>query len=172
MSVLDQIKSRRNRTKVPPRDITLVKSSQESTFLSEGESKDEVMSTTREVNTDSSAEPPAASLSPDPEPIEEAEVSTGTGITNIIDQIQAELDQFPDISRRSNIRVEAHLLKRLEQTCSEHKITLETFLEAAYVLFESNQNIQQPIIEEAQQRKGDRRRAGKLRQDLARLKTY
>ena len=167
MSILDNIKSGRKRAKVPPRDTSLVKADRETTSLSEHDepSTDQVEANydkphSSKLPTEEKSNTPATAPEPNPTPI------------SIVDQIQAELAQFPEIARRSNIRVDAALLKRLEQTCSSYKITLETFLEAAYTLFETNPEIQKNIIEEAQKRKSDRRRAGKLRQDLARLKTY
>lgn len=91
---------------------------------------------------------------------------------NPVNAIETELNSLPEIARRSNIRIEAKLLEQAEQDFKKERITLETFFEAAYALVEQSPELKKQIFDEARSRKKGRDRAGQLRRDLARLRSY
>lgn len=91
---------------------------------------------------------------------------------NPVNAIESELNSLPEIARRSNIRIDAKLLEQAEQDFKKERITLETFFEAAYALVEQSPELKKQIFSEARLRKKGRERAGQLRRDLARLRSY
>jgi hypothetical protein len=100
------------------------------------------------------------------------EISENQARLNPISAIESELNELPEIARRSNIRVEANLLEQAEQDFKKERITLETFFEAAYSIAMQSPDLKQKIFTEARSRKKLRDRAGQLRRDLARLSSY
>ena len=78
-----------------------------------------------------------------------------------------EIDNLPQISKRLAVRLEDELRDQLEMLCKYEKITPETFLEAAFVICQSNPGTMAMIMAEAKDRYGRRKMAGELR----RLKT-
>ena len=78
-----------------------------------------------------------------------------------------EIDNLPQISKRLAVRLEDELRDQLEMLCKYEKITPETFLEAAFVICQSNPGTMALIMAEAKDRYGRRKMAGELR----RLKT-
>lgn len=83
------------------------------------------------------------------------------------EELQSELDDLPQISKRLAVRLEDDLRKQLETLCKDEKITPETFLEAAFVVCQSNPGTMAMIMSEAKERYAKRKIAGELR----RLKT-
>ncbi len=65
------------------------------------------------------------------------------------------------------MRLEDELRDQLEMLCKYEKITPETFLEAAFVICQSNPGTMAMVMAEAKDRYGKRKMAGELR----RLKT-
>ena len=78
-----------------------------------------------------------------------------------------EVDNLPQISKRLAVRLEDELRDQLEIVCKYEKITPETFLEAAFVICQSNPGTMAMVMAEAKDRYGKRKMAGELR----RLKT-
>lgn len=78
-----------------------------------------------------------------------------------------ETDNLPQISKRLAVRLEDELRDQLEMLCKYEKITPETFLEAAFVVCQSNPGTMAMVMAEAKDRYGKRKMAGELR----RLKT-
>lgn len=78
-----------------------------------------------------------------------------------------EIDNLPQISKRLAVRLEDELRDQLEMLCKYEKITPETFLEAAFVVCQSNPGTMAMVMTEAKDRYGKRKMAGELR----RLKT-
>lgn len=78
-----------------------------------------------------------------------------------------EVEDLPQISKRLAVRLEDELRDQLEMLCKYEKITPETFLEAAFVICQSNPGTMAMIMAEAKDRYGKRKMAGELR----RLKT-
>lgn len=86
---------------------------------------------------------------------------------NIQVELRTELDDLPQISKRLAVRLEDEIRKQLETLCKDEKITPETFLEAAFVVCQSNPGTMAMVMAEAKNRYAKRKMAGELR----RLKT-
>lgn len=97
---------------------------------------------------------------------------SGSLDSSVLKAIQAQLDTLPSVVRRSNIRIAEGVLERAEALFKKERITLETFFEAAYELASREPEIMMRVLDDAKRRKKDRDRAGQLKRDLARLKTY
>lgn len=89
--------------------------------------------------------------------------------TDAAASIEAQLEKLPEVTSRRSVRLEKSLFEELSTFCQQHGITMETFLEAGYVIASENRNLQSQIIAEAQRRMEDRKQAGKLRRVLAQL---
>lgn len=91
--------------------------------------------------------------------------------TDAAASIEAQLEKLPEVTSRRSVRLEKSLFEELSTFCQQHGITMETFLEAGYVVASEDRNLQSQIIAEAQRRMEDRKQAGKLRRVLAQLST-
>lgn len=81
--------------------------------------------------------------------------------------LTAELASFPPIAQKKvGVRLEEDILTQLEITCKENKITIETFLEAAFIACQEDPSIMNATIEDAQTRLARRKRAGTIRSIL------
>lgn len=81
--------------------------------------------------------------------------------------LTAELASFPPISQKKvGVRLEEEVLTQLETTCKENKITIETFLEAAFIACQEDPSIMNATIADAQTRLARRKRAGTIRSIL------
>lgn len=83
--------------------------------------------------------------------------------------LQQKLAQYPKTKRRSAIVIEEDIEAQITQYCRSHKITVETFLEAAWAISQSNQTTLKKITKEAQSRYNSRKEAGKLRRLITML---
>lgn len=83
--------------------------------------------------------------------------------------LQQKLAQYPKTKRRSAIVIEEDIENQITQYCRSHKITIETFLEAAWAISQSNQTTLKKITKEAQSRYNSRKEAGKLRRLITML---
>lgn len=86
---------------------------------------------------------------------------------NVQIELPPEIDDLPQISKRLAVRLEDEVRDQLEMLCKYEKITPETFLEAAFVVCQSNPGTMAMVMAEAKDRYGKRKMAGELR----RLKT-
>ncbi|MDV3002638.1 MAG: hypothetical protein N5P05_004293 (plasmid) [Chroococcopsis gigantea SAG 12.99] len=84
-----------------------------------------------------------------------------------IQQLQAELDNLPQIGKRLAIHLEQEIRANLLQLCDRQEITPETFIEAAYALFQENPDLVEPIVKDAKKRLKQRKRAGLIRRTLS-----
>lgn len=139
-SVLDRIRQNRQRAAVPTRDDTLITQVQHP----ESSQKTEIVNTLPEAK--------------DPTPP-----------SNTFEDLKAELAKIPDTNRHSAIVLEKELDQTLTRFCKDHRITLEVFLEAAWVHASSNPDAMAEILTEAKRRYGDRKKAGKLRRLITML---
>ena len=78
-------------------------------------------------------------------------------------ELKAELDKIPKTTRHSAIVLEKEVDQVLTRYCKENRITIEVFLEAAWIYASSNPSTMKKIVTEAKHRYDDRKRAGKLR---------
>lgn len=78
-------------------------------------------------------------------------------------ELKAELAKIPETTRHSAIVLEKEVDQLLTRYCKENRITIEVFLEAAWIHAASNPSTMKKIVTEAKRRYDDRKRAGKLR---------
>ena len=102
-------------------------------------------------------------------PTETAQVQMTS--TDAAASIEAQLAGLPEVTSRRSVRLEKSLFEVLSTLCQTHGITMETFLEASYVVASDDADLQSQIIVEVQRRMEDRKQAGKLRRVLAQLNT-
>lgn len=141
-SVLDRIRQNRQRPTVPTRDDTLITRVEQS-------------------------EPPQNSEIV--EAIPETKVSAAPSTSDTLEELKAELAKIPETNRHSAIVLEKELDQNLTRYCKDNRITIEVFLEAAWVHASSNPDAKSEILAEAKRRYADRKRAGKLRRLLTML---
>lgn len=142
-SVLDRIRQNRQRQAVPTRDDTLI---------------------TRVQQTESTPAPDAVETLP-----ETALVAAATTTNDALEELKRELAKIPETNRHSAIVLEKDLDQTLTHYCKDNRITIEVFLEAAWVHASSNPDVMEEILAEAKRRYGDRKRAGKLRRLITML---
>jgi hypothetical protein len=144
-NVLDRLRQNRQRTTVPPRNDTLIARAQP-------------------------AEPPTT-----PVPTPPAKVLTQATPAAMrpdpLAELRAELATIPSTHRHSAIVLDQDLDQQLTRYCKDHRITLEVFLEAAWVHAAAHPAALTEILTEAQRRYADRKRAGKLRRLITMLES-
>lgn len=142
-SVLDRIRQNRQRPAVPTRDDTLITRVEQS-------------------------EPPQNSEIV--EALPETKVSAAAPSTSdTLEELKAEIAKIPETNRHSAIVLEKELDQNLTRYCRDNRITIEVFLEAAWVHASSTPDAKEEILAEAKRRYADRKRAGKLRRLLTML---
>ncbi|MGR3279357.1 hypothetical protein ACSYAD_30280 [Acaryochloris marina NIES-2412] len=105
------------------------------------------------------------------ENLAEENKSTQKQLTNTHEDIEAnlsaELASFPPIAQKKvGVRLEEDVLAGLEATCKQNKITIETFLEAAFIACQQESLVMDATIADAQARLARRKRAGTIRSIL------
>lgn len=125
-SVLNRIRSSRQRAVVPPREDALL---------------------------------PVASQQLESQP---------NSLTNM-EQLKAELAKFPLTRRHSAIVLDQEIDQKLTRFCKDSGITVEVFLEAAWLKADSNPALMKEILVEAKRRYAARKQAGKLRRLITML---
>jgi len=144
-SILDRIRQNRNRTRVPQRDDVLVTKSPSNEQGSQLDNPDE-RETTKE-DTDASA-PTDATL----------------------EELKAQLAKFPQTRRHSAIVLDQDIDQELTRFCKGQGVTVEVFLEAAWLLTSAEPELMKVIMAEAKRRYKARKQAGKLRRLITMLK--
>ena len=138
-SILDKIRSNRKRTVVPSREDTLISPKQGSEPI---------------------AQPDNA----------ENEASKETANSNTtLEELKAELAKIPPTRRHSAVILDAEIDANLTRFCKEKGVTVEVFLEAAWLQAVSSPELMEKILVEAKSRYDSRKRAGKLRRLITML---
>ena len=138
-SILDKIRSNRKRTVVPSREDTLISPKQGS-------------------------EPIAK---PDHAENEASKETTNSHST--LEELKAELAKIPPTRRHSAVILDAEIDADLTRFCKEKGVTVEVFLEAAWLQAVSSSELMEKILVEAKSRYASRKRAGKLRRLITML---
>lgn len=141
-SVLDRIRQNRQRPAVPTRDDTLI-------------------SRVQQAETPQSLEVV--------ESLPETKVSAAPIINDALEDLKVELAKIPETNRHSAIVLETELDQSLTRYCKDNRITIEVFLEAAWVHTASDPKAMAEILTEAKRRYAERKRAGKLRRLITML---
>jgi hypothetical protein len=97
------------------------------------------------------------------------ESTTPPAINPILAALSEQIDALPQVAARRNIRLEATLDKALDRFCDNAGITIETFLEAAYLVCEQDADLRKSLLEVAGDRFQQRKEAGKLRRLYSQL---
>jgi len=142
-SVLDRIRQNRQRVAVPPRDDTL-------------------------INKVQPLEPPEEHKAVETL-LEAKESLNATSSNDALQELKAELAKIPETNRHSAIVLEKELDQNLTRYCKDNRVTVEVFLEAAWVHASSNPATKKEILAEAKRRYANRKRAGKLRRLMTML---
>jgi secreted trypsin-like serine protease len=147
-SILDQIRQKRHRTAVPPRDDVLLSKPQAPVHPEEPQATH--LAETTPI--------PITSTPPTQSP---------TGTT--LEELKAELAKFPETRRHSAIVLEKDLDQRLTRFCKDRGVTVEVFLEAAWTRAEDDPVLLEQIVTEAKHRYHTRKQAGKIRRLITML---
>jgi len=67
------------------------------------------------------------------------------------------------VAPRRNIRLEEHLDQEIERFVQEQNLTIETLLEACYLVIRDHEDLQKRVVAQASERLAERKEAGKLR---------
>jgi hypothetical protein len=138
-SILDQIRSNRKRTVVPSREDTLIAPKQESEQITQ-------------------------QSTPAKEPSKET-----TGDNSTLEELKAELAKIPPTRRHSAVVLDAEIDANLTKFCKEKGVTVEVFLEAAWLQAVASSELMEKILVEAKCRYDSRKLAGKLRRLITML---
>jgi hypothetical protein len=141
-SVLNRIRQNRHRAVVPSRNDTLITQVQP-TEASKG-----------------------ITALPEVDPL-----SNSMNTSNTLEELKAELTTIPETNRHSAIVLEKELDQTLTRYCKDNRVTVEVFLEAAWVYAAANPTAMEEILAEAKSRYADRKRAGKLRRLITMLES-
>ncbi len=141
-SVLDRIRQNRNRTRVPQRDDVLVSKSPSNEQESQLDNPDE-QETTKEDTAPTDA---------------------------TLEELKAQLAKFPPTRRHSAIVLDQDIDQELTRFCKDQGITVEVFLEAAWLLTSAEPELMKVTMAEAKRRYKARKQAGKLRRLITMLK--
>ena len=141
-NVLNQLRNKRNRPTVEPRQDALVKKVQAQAL--EQNARQQITPVTELVN-------PTASSS------------------DTLTELQAELEKYPETRRHSAIVLEKDLDQELTRFCKDKGITVEVFLEAAWTIASADNAIVEKITTEAKHRYDQRKRVGQIKRLITML---
>ncbi|MBD2296835.1 hypothetical protein H6G06_26000 [Anabaena sphaerica FACHB-251] len=154
-NVLNQLRNKRNRPTVPPRQDALVPKPQLEPQTPEQE-------TLMPANADD-----RDSLQPST-PVTEATNPTPASL-NSLPSLQAELEKYPETRRHSAIVLEKDLDHELTRFCKDRGITVEVFLEAAWTVASADSKLVEKITTEAKRRYDQRKRVGQIKRLITML---
>lgn len=140
-NVLNQLRNKRNRPTVEPRQDALVPKVQPQT----------------EQNS-----PQETSLVPATDNLTATPADT-------IAQLIAELEKYPETRRHSAIVLEKDLDQELTRFCKDRGITVEVFLEAAWTFASADNALKEKITTEAKHRYDQRKRVGQIKRLITML---
>jgi hypothetical protein len=162
-SILDKIRSNRKRTIVPNREDTLIAPKQESEQIAQqltpanatspNEASSEILANATSANETST----------------NATSNETTNPNSTLEELKAELAKLPPTRRHSAVVLDAEIDANLTRFCKEKGVTVEVFLEAAWLQAEASSELMEKILVEAKCRYDSRKLAGKLRRLITML---
>ena len=162
-SILDKIRSNRKRTIVPNREDTLIAPKQESEQIAQqltpanatspNEASSEILANATSANATST----------------NATSNETTNPNSTLEELKAELAKLPPTRRHSAVVLDAEIDANLTRFCKEKGVTVEVFLEAAWLQAEASSELMEKILVEAKCRYDSRKLAGKLRRLITML---
>jgi hypothetical protein len=162
-SILDKIRSNRKRTIVPNREDTLIAPKQES---------EQIAQQLTPANATSPNEASSEILANETSANETSTNATSNETTNpnsTLEELKAELAKLPPTRRHSAVVLDAEIDANLTRFCKEKGVTVEVFLEAAWLQAEASSELMEKILVEAKCRYDSRKLAGKLRRLITML---
>lgn len=175
-NVLNQLRNKRKRKSVPPRQDALVpKPAEEAQAASSETSKSNSRSKQKNTNETEASSPIQHPIEPETpqqttsEHEQGDDNTTATSKGNSITELKAELEKYPQTKRHSAIVLEKDISQQLTQFCRERGITVETFLEAAWTIANSDDALVVEITTEAKRRYDQRKRVGQLKRLITML---
>ncbi|MDF5706283.1 MAG: hypothetical protein PUP90_01055 [Nostoc sp. S4] len=141
-NVLNQLRNKRNRSTVEPRQDALVP---------------KVQPQAEEQNSPQ-----------EPSPVTELPNPTATP-ADTISELTAELEKYPETRRHSAIVLEKDLDQELTRFCKDRGITVEVFLEAAWAIASADNALVEKITTEAKRRYDRRKRVGQIKRLITML---
>lgn len=193
-SILDKIRSNRKRTVVPARVDTLIPATIENEQITQTESEqttpqgsEQATQTGSEQTTlnvsqqlaqqnNSQIEPIKATrlkqqnqqVAQQETPLRETLNSPATS-SPTLEELKAQLALFNGTRRHSAIVLDTEIDSNLTRFCKEKGITVELFLEAAWLEAVASEELMEKILTEAKRRYQGRKQAGKLRRLITML---
>ena len=151
-SILDKIRSNRKRTIVPNREDTLIAPKQESQQIAQrstpaNETSNQTLNKTSANETSNET----------------------TNSNSTLEELKAELAKIPPTRRHSAVVLDAEIDANLTRFCKEKGVTVEVFLEAAWLQAVASSELMEKILVEAKCRYDSRKLAGKLRRLITML---
>lgn len=143
-NVLNQLRNKRNRPTVEPRQDALVPKVQPPDQALEQNLPQQPTPVTEQVNPTAERDDTIASL-------------------------KAELEKYPQTRRHSAIVLEKDLDQKLTQFCKDRGITVEVFLEAAWTVASADNELVEKITTEAKHRYDQRKRVGQIKRLITML---
>ncbi len=140
-NVLNQLRNKRNRPTVEPRQDALVPKVQPQTE----------QNSPQETITDQATDNPTATPA------------------DTIAQLIAELEKYSETRRHSAIVLEKDLDQELTRFCKDRGITVEVFLEAAWIFASADNALKEKITTEAKHRYDQRKRVGQIKRLITML---
>lgn len=140
-NVLNQLRNKRNRPTVEPRQDALVPKVQPQT------EQNSPQETITDQATDNLTATPADTIA----------------------QLIAELEKYPETRRHSAIVLEKDLDQELTRFCKDRGITVEVFLEAAWTFASADNALKEKITTEAKHRYDQRKRVGQIKRLITML---
>ncbi len=162
-SILDKIRSNRKRTIVPNREDTLIAPKQES---------GQIAQQSAQANATSANEASSETLANETSANETSTNATSNETTNsnsTLEELKAELAKIPPTRRHSAVVLDAEIDAKLTRFCKEKGVTVEVFLEAAWLQATASSELMEKILVEAKCRYDSRKLAGKLRRLITML---
>lgn len=162
-SILDKIRSNRKRTIVPNREDTLIAPKQD---------REQIAQQSAPANEASANETSANEASNETLANETSTNATSNETTNpnsTLEELKAELAKIPPTRRHSAVVLDAEIDANLTRFCKEKGVTVEVFLEAAWLQAEASSELMEKILVEAKCRYDSRKLAGKLRRLITML---
>jgi hypothetical protein len=142
--ILNQLRKKRNRSTVEPRQDALVPKVQFQAELERQNSPQKIISVTESDNNG---------------------VTPGDTLT----ELTSELERYPETRRHSAIVLEKDLDQELTRFCKELGITVEVFLEAAWTFAITDNVLLEKITVEAKRRYNQRKRVGQIKRLITML---
>lgn len=174
-SILDKIRSNRKRTIVPNREDTLIAPKQESGQIAQQSapanetSANETLNETSNKTTTNEASNKTTAKATSNETTTNAASNETTNSNSTLEELKAELAKLPPTRRHSAVVLDAEIDANLTRFCKEKGVTVEVFLEAAWLQAEASSELMEKILVEAKCRYDSRKLAGKLRRLITML---